>query len=87
MTKVSEELIKLLESNPKLAARFHEILLIAENKGSELITTGNQAELSIIKQVRELGKETLEGWANSEATRVSNNVQTLSKVKRHSKKN
>ena len=87
MTKVSEELIKLLESNPKLAARFHEILLIAENKGNELIKTGNQAELSIIEQVRELGKESLESWANSEATRVSNNVKASGNVKRHSKKN
>lgn len=87
MSVVTQEFIDLLEKNPRLAARFKEILSLTENSGSELITRADAAEIAVINQMRNLGKESLESWAENEANRLSKNVSLDLKMKKHSKKN
>lgn len=50
------------------------MLSISTNSGKELITLADEAEYRVIEQVRKLGQELLQGWANKESSRVSCNV-------------
>lgn len=48
---------------------------IATNSGKEFVTLADDAEMAIITQMRHLGKETLQNWANNEMVRVAKNTQ------------
>ena len=71
---VKKELLDLLSKNPKLADRMYELLLIAENKGDSLITRADDAEMAVIRQMRQLGQEMMSCWATKETDRVSKNI-------------
>jgi hypothetical protein len=52
-----KEFLEELEKHPGLKDSFKEILAIAANKGPELVTLADEAEMQVIKQMRQLGKE------------------------------
>lgn len=88
MVMTDKEFLEECDKHPDLKNRFKEILSLASNKGKELVTLADEAEMEVISQMRNLGKETLQNWANSEALRVSRNVQKQIKdAKKHVKKN
>lgn len=88
MIMTDKEFLEKLEQHPELKSRFKEILSISSNSGKELITLADEAEMQVIAQMRELGKETLQGWANNEANRVSKNVKLqIRSANKHIKKN
>jgi gas vesicle protein len=83
-----KEFLEELENHPNLKDRFKEILSISANNGKELITLGDEAELRVISQMRQLGKETLQNWADKESKRISKNVKSqIKEAKNHVKKN
>jgi len=82
-----KEFLESLERHPELKSRFEEILSIADNNGKELITLADEAEMQVIDQMRKLGKETLQDWANGEVKRVALNVKRqVPGAKKHVKK-
>lgn len=88
MSMTDKEFFEELEKHPELKNRFKEILSISANNGNELITLADDAEMQIIGQMRQLGKETLQNWAENEANRISKNMKTQkSDAKKHIKKN
>ena len=88
MSMTDQEFTEELNNYPDLKNRFKEILRTASNKGEKLITLADDAEDRVVDQMRDLGKETLENWAKSEAVRVSGNVKSqIKSAKKHSKKN
>jgi len=88
MTMTDKEFLEALEKHPNLKNRFKEVLSIANNSGHELVTLADEAEEQVISQMRQLGRETLQEWANNEVSRVSNNVTAQRKdAKKHIKKN
>jgi hypothetical protein len=88
MTMTDKEFFETLEKHPNLKNRFKEVLSLANNSGNELVTLADEAEMQVISQMRQLGKETLQDWANGESSRVSNNVKQHRKdAKKHVKKN
>jgi gas vesicle protein len=88
MVMTDKEFLEKLEHHPDLKNRFKELLSIADNSGKELVTLADEAEMRVIAQMRQLGKETLQDWADSEANRVSKNVKSQMKdAKKHVKKN
>lgn len=88
MSMTDKEFFEELEKHPELKNRFKEILSISANNGKELITLADDAEMQVIGQMRQLGKETLQNWAEHEAKRISRNIQDQkSDAKKHVKKN
>ena len=88
MTMTDKEFLEELNKHPDLKNRFKEVLSIATNSGKELVTLADDAEMCVINQMHHLGRETLQNWANNEATRTSKNVQRQIKdAKKHVKKN
>jgi hypothetical protein len=83
-----KEFLEQLEQHPELKNRFKEILSISSNSGKELITLADEAEMQVIEQMRQLGKETLQNWANKEIMRIALNVKRqVPGAKKHVKKN
>lgn len=66
----SKELWERLDNFPKLKARFEKILQVAENSTGE-IELGDDAEEILFLEGQQLNKEALEGWAQTQATRKS----------------
>lgn len=88
MNMTDKEFLEELEKHPNLKSRFKEVLAIAANQRSELITLADEAEFQVIDQMRKLGQETLQDWADNEASRISKNVKAAVKsAKKHVKKN
>jgi hypothetical protein len=88
MAMTDKEFLEELDKHPKLKDRFKEVLSIAANNGKELVTLADEAEMQVITQMRQLGKEALQDWADNEANRVSKNVKSQMKdAKKHIKKN
>ena len=82
-----KEFLEQLEQHPELKNRFKEILSISSNSGKELITLADEAEMQVIEQMRQLGKETLQNWANKEIMRIALNVKRqVPGAKKHVKK-
>lgn len=71
MAMTDKEFLDKLKQHPELKNRFKEILSISSNSGKELITLADEAEMQVIAQMRQLGKETLQDWANTEMTRIA----------------
>ncbi len=71
MQMTDQEFLEKLAQHPKLKNRFKEMLAIATNSGDELITLADEAELRVIGQVRQLGQELLQDWANDESKRIA----------------
>lgn len=60
-----EALFDKLKNHLCLKKRFNEILGIAENTSGELITA-DEAETKAIEEVRKLGKEVIQEWAENQ---------------------
>lgn len=83
-----KEFLEKLEQYPDLKNRFKEILAISANGGKDLITRADDAEMRVIDQMRQLGKEALQDWANTEAIRIAlNTKRQLPNANKHIKKN
>lgn len=88
MAMTDKEFLEKLEQHPELKNRFKEVLAIADNSGKELVTLADEAEMRVIAQMRQLGKETLQDWADKEVSRISKNVKSQQKdAIKHVKKN
>ena len=75
---VSQKLLEGLEAFPKLAARFEQLLGVAQNSKDD-IELADDAEGRIIMESRELNKEVLEAWAVSQAAKKSELFETRHK--------
>lgn len=75
-----------LKNHPRLKKRFNEILGIAENTSGELITA-DEAETKAIEEVRKLGREVIQEWAESQHKQQVETVEKQHKTRRHLKKN
>lgn len=83
-----KEFLEELNKLPDLKNRFMKVLSIATNSGKEFVTLADDAEMAVITQMRHLGKETLQNWANNEMLRVSKNThKQIKDAKKHVKKN
>ena len=75
---------KLFRS-PELFSRINEILDIAQN--TQGIVKAEDAETRVTEEIRKLGFEVMQGWANSQSARVCQEAANNKQLKKHSKKN
>lgn len=86
MDSIESGFLDKLKKHPRLQQRFNEILNIAENTSGDLITA-DEAELRTIEEVRKLGKEVIEEWANRQHTTQIENFENNNSTRKHLKKN
>lgn len=85
-THEDELFFKKLENHPRLKNRFNEILGIAENTSGDLITA-DEAETKAIEEVRKLGQEVMQEWAENRHNKQIETFEKENKGRRHVKKN
>ena len=80
---VAQQLVK----HPKLFEHFKNMLAIVDND-DEGIITADAAEQKIIDEIRQLGKNMMHSWAETQSRKVSNNYKNKAKnIKHNGKKN
>ena len=80
------ELLSKLESHPELRSRFESILQIAENPEGTL-QEADATELRLIEEVRKLGQETMQSWAQKQDKASTALALAATGVRREGKKN
>ena len=81
-----ERLLTRLRRHPQLRGRIERLVDLVEDAGEDL-RKADEAEQRVIEEVRRLGQEVLEGWANEQVSRHSEALDRTSGVWREGKKN
>ncbi len=79
------ELAARLAQYPELRARVEEILAVVENEQGDTFTA-DEAEERAFEQVRRLGQEVLQSWAERKHQRVVQEYDTRRDTRRRGKK-
>lgn len=74
-----------LREHPTLRARVEQLLELAENTTGQYVRA-DETELAVLGQVRQLGQEVLQDWADAGAVRVSRAWDEQAAVQRKEKK-
>lgn len=82
----NEELLKKLETNPWLRGRIESLLLAVEDESGEL-KEADAAELRLIEEMRNMGRESLQAWAQHRAQVSTEEALKVKGTKREGKKN
>lgn len=75
-----------LAQYPELRARFEEILAVAENERGNA-NTADEAEERAVEQVRRLGQELMQSWAERKQERLVREYDARRDTRRRGKKN
>jgi hypothetical protein len=79
-------ILELLHKHPQLRARMEGMLEWVEDAGDEL-RNADEAEDRVIEEVRQLGAELLEGWAEGQVAKRAQELEQTPGVWREGKKN
>jgi len=82
----SSRLAARLAQYAELRARFEEILAVAENERGDA-NTADEAEERAVEQVRRLGQELMQTWAERKQARVVREYDARGDHRRRGKKN
>jgi PP-loop superfamily ATP-utilizing enzyme len=81
-----ERLLARLNKHPQLRGRVERLVALVEDAGDEL-RQADEAERRVIEEVRRLGQELLEGWANEQVAKRAEELERTPGVWREGKKN
>ena len=81
----SDELVKRLERHPQMKARIGRVLDVLENTSGDL-QRADDAEQRAIDELRAMGQELLQGWAEGQVKRIEREVESGGQVVRQVKK-
>ena len=80
------ELLEKLNANPLLRERIGSLLLAVEDESGDL-READAAELRIIDEMRQMGRESLAAWAQRQVAKTAQEVSQAGTVWREGKKN
>lgn len=80
------ELIDRLNAHPHLRRRMESILAAVENEAGDL-QVADAAELRVIEEMRQLGRETLSAWAQRQLSKTEAALDEQRGIGRSGKKN
>jgi len=86
MSMSDEALLNRLNEHPELRSRVESILLVVEDERGNL-QEADAAELMLIEEMRRMGQDSLQAWANSQIIKTSQRVAQKGIVWREGKKN
>jgi hypothetical protein len=81
-----ERLLARLNQHPQLRARIERLVDLVEDVGDDL-RQADEAERRVIDEVRRLGQEVLENWADGQVTKRADELDQTPGVWRDGKKN
>ena len=82
----NEELVEKLTAHPQLRNQIESLLLAVEDETGEL-KEADAAEMRVIEDIRRLGQEALQAWAEHQVEKTAKEVQATSGVWKEGKKN
>ncbi len=80
-----ERLLARLKKHPRLRGRLERLIDLVEDVGDDL-RKADEAEQRVIEDVRRLGQEVLEGWAEGQVTKRAEELDRTPGVWRDGKK-
>ena len=81
-----ERLLARLNKHPQLRGRVERLVDLVEDRGDDL-RRADEAERRVIEEVRRLGQELLEGWAEGQVAKRADALERAPGVWREGKKN
>ena len=86
-TKLSdEEILRGLNANPQMKNRIASLLAVVEDAAGDL-KEADAAEMRMIEEIRRLGQEALQAWAERQVARSEQELRRGGQVQREGKKN
>ena len=86
-TKVSdEEIVRRLSRHPQIRSRVAELLAVVEDSNGDL-RLADDAEDRLIEEMRRLGQEAMQSWAQGQVQRTEQEVRHSGRAHREGKKN
>jgi len=80
-----EALVKRLERHPEMKSRIERVLDVLENTSGDLMRA-DEAERRAIDELRAMGHELLQGWAEGQAQKEAQRLEADGRVVRQVKK-
>ena len=81
-----EELVQRLGAHPQIRNRIASLLAIAGDESGDL-TLADDAEARVIEEMRRMGQEILQAWAEGQVVKASQEMERTSRTWREGKKN
>lgn len=85
-TVSDEEILRGLREHPHIRSRIASLLALAQGTSEEL-RRADDAEDWLIQEIRSLGQETLQAWAQSQVHQTEEEVRHSGRAHREGKKN
>lgn len=86
MQMSDEALLKRLNSHPELRGRVETMLLVVDDEMGNL-QEADAAELRLIEEMRRMGQESLQAWADSQVSKTAERASQARHTWREGKKN
>ena len=80
-----EAILRGLNANPQIKNRIASMLAVVEDAAGDL-KEADAAEMRLIEEVRRLGQEAMQAWANKQIELTEQEVRRGGQVQRESKK-
>jgi len=85
-TVSDEDILRGLREHPQIRSRIAALLTLVQNTG-EGLKRADDAEDWLIQEIRGLGQETLQAWAQGQVHQVEEEVRHSGRAHREGKKN
>jgi uncharacterized protein with von Willebrand factor type A (vWA) domain len=82
----TQTLVDRLNNHPRIKQRIAAVLAVAENAQGDL-KRADDAEMRLIEEVRRMGQEALQSWAEHQVRQSEQALRTTARVSRQGKKN
>ncbi len=87
LTILSDEaILRGLNANPQIKNRIASMLAVVENAAGDL-KEADAAEMRMIEEIRRLGQEAMQAWANKQVEITEQEVRQAGQAHREGKKN
>ena len=81
-----EEILRGLNANPQIKNRIASLLAVVDDAAGDL-KLADAAEMRVIDEIRRLGQEALQAWAERQVERSEQELRRGGEVQREGKKN
>ena len=81
-----EAILKGLNANPQIKSRIASMLAAVEDAAGDL-KEADAAEMRMIEEIRRMGQEALQAWADRQVQRTEQELRQTGQVQREGKKN
>jgi uncharacterized NAD(P)/FAD-binding protein YdhS len=85
-TLSDEAILKGLNAHPQIKSRIAAMLAVVEDAGGDL-KEADAAEMRMIEEVRRMGQEALQAWADRQVQKTEQELRQAGQVHREGKKN